>query len=463
MLVGALRKRLRRHLGARLRSALAAAGVVAVATMLAGGLLLITARSVLLRTVDTETSDRAAQASAILEGTDGSGLAAVVKPTTWDRSVVQVLDAQGRVVASSEALEGMAPMSPLRPKAGQKKQEERHFAPAGREPLRIVASGVPVSRGTWTVLVGESTEIVDDGTAAMVVALVVGMPLIAVMVGFATFLFVGRSLRPVEAMRRQAAGITARNLHTRLPVPPDDDEIAALAATMNTMLDRIEAASTAQRRFVADASHELRSPLATIHANVDLLLGEDLPDTAHRSADRIRRESVRMARLVHDLLLLARLDDNGLRVRREDVDLDDLVYAERDRISVEHPELRLCGQVEAVRVTGDPQHLHRALRNLVDNAIRHAHTAVTVSLTTAGGSAELIVANDGPPIPEEDRERIFHRFVRLDDSRTRLGGGGAGLGLAIARDIVTAHHGTLTAEPPAAMRLRLPLPFPFPG
>jgi signal transduction histidine kinase len=463
MLVTALRKRLRRHLGARLRSALAAAGVVAVATMLAGGLLLITARGVLLRTVDTETSDRAAQASAILDSTDGSGLAAIVKPTTRDRSLVQVLDARGRVVASSEALTGLAPMSPLRPKAGQREQEERHYGPAGSEPLRIVASGVSVSSGTWIVLVGESTEIVDDGTEAMVVALVLGMPLIAIVVGFATFLFVGRSLRPVEAMRRQAARISAKNLHTRLPVPPNDDEIGALASTMNTMLDRIEAASTAQRRFVADASHELRSPLATIHANVDLLLGEnDLPEHAATSVTRIQRESIRMARLVDDLLLLARLDDNGLRVRSEDVDLDDLVYAERDRITVEHPRLHLRGAVEPVRVTGDPQHLQRVLRNLVDNATRHAHTSVTVSLTTRGRSAQLVVGNDGPPIPEEDRERIFHRFVRLDDSRTRLGGAGAGLGLAIARDIVTAHHGTLTAHNPdgggAAMRIRLPLP-----
>lgn len=462
MLVTALRERLRHHLGARLRSALAAAGVVAVATLLAGGILLVTARGVLLGTIETETGDRAAQAAAILEGTDGARLAAIVRPSTRDRTVVQVLDPHGRVIAASEALADEPPISQLRPRGGQKRQEDRHLPDAGSELIRVVAVGVPLSGGLHTVLVGESLETVDDGTEAMAVAVVVGMPLLALVVGVATFLFVGRSLRPVEAMRRQAATITARNLHARLPLPPDDDEIAALASTMNTMLDRIEAASTAQRRFVADASHELRSPLATIHANVDLLRGEDLPGKAVTPVDRIRRESVRMARLVDDLLLLARLDDNGLRIRREDVDLDDLVYAERDRIAVEHPRLSLRGRVDPVRVTGDPQQLQRVLRNLVDNAIRHAHTAVTVSLAAAGGEARVIVGNDGPPIPPEDRERIFHRFVRLDDSRTRLGGGGAGLGLAIARDIVTAHHGTLTAHAPdgggAAMQIRLPLP-----
>jgi signal transduction histidine kinase len=262
-------------------------------------------------------------------------------------------------------------------------------------------------------------------------------------------------------MRRQAATITSKNLHTRLPVPGADDEIAALASTMNTMLDRIEAASTAQRRFVADASHELRSPLATIHANVDLLAAVGLPDDAVNSVGRIHRESVRMARLVEDLLLLARVDDHGLRLRREDVDLDDLVYAERERVAVEHPALRVLGGVEPVRVSGDPHALQRVLRNLVDNATRHTHGAVTISLAVVDGEAHLVVGNDGPVIPADDRERIFDRFVRLDDSRTRHGGG-TGLGLPIARDIVIAHGGSLAVDGDAAagavMLLRLPLP-----
>jgi signal transduction histidine kinase len=248
----------------------------------------------------------------------------------------------------------------------------------------------------------------------------------------------------------------------RLPVPPSQDEIGALAATMNTMLDRIETASAAQRRFVADASHELRSPLATVHANVELLAAAPLPDAAGASVARIRGETGRMARLVEDLLLLAKADDAALGSRVEDVDLDDLVYGERDRVVAEHPQLRLDGVVVPVRVTGDPHQLHRLLCNLVDNAVRHAAGRVTVSLTTRAGYADLVVGNDGPPIPADARERIFHRFVRLDDSRSRRLGGGAGLGLPIAREIAQAHAGSLTAEDTggrgARMRLRLPLP-----
>jgi signal transduction histidine kinase len=290
--------------------------------------------------------------------------------------------------------------------------------------------------------------------------LALGMPLLAAVVGAATFLFVGRTLRPVEAMRRQAALITSSNLHERLPVPAAGDEIAALAETMNTMLDRIEAASAAQKRFVGDASHELRSPLATVQANADLLDRADLPSTAARSVGRIRTESARMARLVEDLLLLARFDDGGsLRRRVQDVDLDDIVYTERERLRLERPGLSLSVTLDPVRVTGDADALLRAVRNLLDNAARHASSSVTVAVAAVGETAEIVIANDGPPIRSADRDRIFGRFVRLDDSRSRTDGG-SGLGLAIARDIVTAHGGTLTVDDlaeGAAMRIRLPL------
>jgi signal transduction histidine kinase len=166
-----------------------------------------------------------------------------------------------------------------------------------------------------------------------------------------------------------------------------------------------------------------------------------------------------MARLVEDLLLLARADDNGLRRRRQDVDLDDIVYHERERLGLEHPQLDVRATFEPTRVAGDADALLRAVRNLIDNSARHAAHDVTISLATTNGMAELVIGNDGPPIPAADRERIFDRFVRLDDSRSRTDGG-SGLGLAIAREIVTAHGGTLTVDDlgrGAAMRIRLPL------
>jgi signal transduction histidine kinase len=453
-------RRVWRPLGVRMRTALAAGLVVAVASVLTGAALLVTARGILLASINTAATDRANQVVAALSSGDTATLTAALRPSARERTVVQVLNPAGAVVAESEAIAGSPPISPLRPPSGHHRSEERRLAVGRDEPFWIVAVGVNTTEGLRTVLVAESLDTVGDGTEAILVALAVGLPLLALVVGAATFLFVGRSMRPVEAMRRQADTITAENLHARLPVPAADDEIAALAATMNTMLDRIEAASATQRRFVADASHELRSPLATIHANVDLLAAAPLPEPSARSVDRIHTESARMGRLVDDLLLLARVDDQGLRLRRQDVDLDDLVYAERERLALQHPGIEIEGTVDPVRVTGDPDHLHRVLRNLVDNAARHAKHTVTISLASDGCTGEVVVGNDGPAIAAGDREKIFDRFVRLDDSRSRQGGG-AGLGLPIARDIVVAHGGTLTvadSDAGAALVIRLPLP-----
>ncbi|GAB1644127.1 sensor histidine kinase [Krasilnikovia sp. MM14-A1259] len=450
--------RVRPRFGVRMRSALAAAAVVAVASALSGAALLVITRQILLDNVSTAAQDRAVQVTTAVRDTDPGTLTAVLRPGPRERTIVQVLDQSGRVITASEVIAGAPPMSPLRPAAGRRSAETRRLAEAHDDPFHIVAQGVSTAAGRRTVLVGESLDTVDDGTEAVVAALLAGFPVLAVVVGAATFFFVGRTLQPVEAMRRQAATITSRNLHMRLPVPAVDDEVAALAQTMNTMLDRIETASAAQRRFVADASHELRSPLATIRANVDLLETAGPAEQTARPVHRIHAESARMARLIEDLLLLARADDHGLRLRHEDVDLDDLVYAERERIALQHPDLRVDGDVSPVRVRGDADALQRALRNLVDNAMRHAREQVTIGLGAGGAEAEMVVANDGEPIAAADSVRIFDRFVRLDDSRSRTAGG-AGLGLPIAHEIVAAHGGTLTADDRtegAAMRVRLP-------
>ncbi|BFU44014.1 sensor histidine kinase [Krasilnikovia sp. MM14-A1004] len=449
----------RLRFGVRMRSALAAAAVVGVASALSGAVLMVITRQILLDNVNRAARDRAGQVTTAVRGNDPGTLATVLRPGPGQRTVVQVLDPAGRVVAASEAITGAPPMSPLRPGAGQRRTETRRLAEARDDPFHIVAAGVDTAAGRRTVLVGESLDTVDDGTEAVVAALLVGFPVLAILVGAATFFFVGRTLQPVEAMRRQAATITSRSLHTRLPVPAVDDEVAALATTMNTMLDRIETASAAQRRFVADASHELRSPLATIQANAELLEATVPAENAARSVYRIHAETTRMARLVEDLLLLAKADDHGLRLRHDDVDLDDLVYAERERLTLQHPRLRLDGEVHPVRVHGDADALQRALRNLVDNAARHARHRVTINLRADAGQAEIVVANDGDPIAARDHARIFDRFVRLDDSRSRTAGG-AGLGLPIAHELVAAHDGTLAVDDRsdgAAMRLRLPV------
>ncbi|MFB9238399.1 sensor histidine kinase [Plantactinospora siamensis] len=449
---------LRRRMGVRLRSALAAVVVVAAATLLAGAVLLTTARAILADNINNAATDKLGQVAAAVE--NGSDLTTFLRPSVRERAIVQVIDASDSVAVTSEPDAGREPISALRPRRGQHSQEVRRLPFAHDEPFRIVATAVNTPTGTRTVLVAESLESVDDSTEAILIALLLGLPMMALLVGTATFRLVGRTLRPVEAMRRRAASITSKNLDTRLPVPAADDEIAALASTMNTMLDRIESAATAQRRFVADASHELRSPLATVQASADLLDAAELPEVQARSVARIRREGDRIARLVEDLLLLARIDDHRLRIRHDDVDLDDLAYAERERITVEHPHLTIHASIDPVRVTGDTEALQRVLRNLVDNAARHATTTMSLAVRSSGDTAELAVGNDGPPIAAADRERIFDRFVRLDDSRSRRDGG-TGLGLPIARDIIAAHGGTLTVDDltdGATLRIRLPLP-----
>jgi signal transduction histidine kinase len=308
------------------------------------------------------------------------------------------------------------------------------------------------------VLVAQSLRPVAAAAATDLGLLAVGCPLVLLLVGVATALLVGRSLRTVEAMRRRVAAITARQLHERVPVPAADDEFRRLAQTMNTMLDRLEDSALAQRRFVADASHELRSPLSTLQVGLELL------DARLRSQDRttvavLREEVDRLARLVADLLLLARVDEHGLAPRLTDVDLDDLLDAERSRVAAQSGP-RVIAEVRPVRVRGDRGQLARAVRNLVDNAVRHARTTVTLRLLPTGEVARLEVVDDGPGVPAAGRDRIFQRFVRLEDGRERAGGG-SGLGLAIVAEIVAAHGGGVTvADAPgggAAFVLTLPL------
>jgi signal transduction histidine kinase len=275
-----------------------------------------------------------------------------------------------------------------------------------------------------------------------------------------TWLLMGRALGPVEAMRSQVAEISARDLDRRVPEPPVDDEIGRLARTMNAMLDRLQASSARQRRFVADASHELRSPLAAGRTQLEVALAHPADGGWQTTAAGLLREHQRMERLVGDLLFLARSDDGGPPVRAVPLDLDDVVFAEaaalRSRTSV-----RLdLSKVSGARVVGDAESLARVVRNLVENAERHARAVVAVELSVTEGAVELVVADDGSGIQPADREQVFDRFVRLDDARSR-NDGGAGLGLAIVREIVVAHGGTVTVgESRSGARLVVRLPHP---
>jgi signal transduction histidine kinase len=446
----------RRILGVRLRSALAAATVVAVAFIAGAGVFLWQYQRELVANVDNAATDRARDIAADVAATQGSPTGARLAEPSGELSVAEVLDPSGRVIAASPGFR-RAPVafSPLRPHAGEILREDRALV-SGKDPYRIVAAGVGTKRGTYTIQVAQSLRGVGGSLDSAVTLVAIGFPILLLVVGTATFVFVGRSLRPVEAIRAWVATISSRALDARVPVPQARDEVARLAETMNAMLDRLEAAATSQRRFIADASHELRSPLATLRAGLELVT-----PTAENAAvvTTLMEEAERLERLVAGLLILARADDQGLVQHTHDVDLDDLVEAERLRLSAADPRLLVAAEVQPVRIRGDAHQLAQALRNLVDNAARHATTTVTLRVRSEPERAIVEVIDDGPGIPVADRERIFERFVRLDESRSRDDGAGSGLGLAIVSEIVRAHRGRIeVVDSPGGTLMRLELP-----
>ncbi|MFI9456793.1 sensor histidine kinase [Amycolatopsis sp. NPDC052450] len=312
------------------------------------------------------------------------------------------------------------------------------------------ASGDSKYRVYGAAVVDESGQAALDSVR---VTLLAGVPVIALLIGAIAWLAVRRSLRPVEAIRSEVAEIGAHDLSRRVPAPDSADEIAKLAETMNTMLARLDTAVTRQSRFTSDASHELRTPLASLRTQLEVLLAH--PDRLDwRDACRNALLDVtRLQDLVGDLVLLGKLD-NAAPERFTPVRLSEVV------------ESCLSGR-QGVRagiegdptVLGDRGRLERLLRNLVDNAQRHTRTGVEVTASTVDGFGVLTVTDDGPGIPAADRERVFDRFVRLDDGRAR-DDGGAGLGLAIVAEIARAHGGTVEVadhDGGASLVVRLPL------
>jgi signal transduction histidine kinase len=309
------------------------------------------------------------------------------------------------------------------------------------------------------VLVARTLDDVDETTSIVVGLLVAGIPLLLLVVGATTWRLTGRALAPVEAIRSEVEGISAAELHRRVPVPPGGDEIARLASMMNAMLDRLEAAAARQRRFVADASHELRSPVTTLRVHAEATLAAPDRASSEGLADVVLAEALRLQGLVDDLLLLARADEHRPPGDARPVDLDDLVFDEAARLRAGGAVQVDTSGVSGGRVAGDPGALQRVVRNLAGNAVRHARSRIAFSLGTDGGTVRLAVDDDGSGIPADERERVFERFVRLDEARAR-DGGGAGLGLAIVREVVAAAGGSsrATVSPLGGARIEVVLP-----
>jgi signal transduction histidine kinase len=289
------------------------------------------------------------------------------------------------------------------------------------------------------------------------------LPALVAVVGIVTWLLLGRTLQPVESIRREAEAIGGSSIHRRLPEPDTDDEIGRLARTMNRMLDRLEGSARRQHQFVSDASHELRTPVTAIRTDLEVALSEGDDAEWEAVARAVLGENARLEAVIGDLLVLATEDEAGSAdgTAPAAVGLDALVVEEaaRTRRVPVTADLDPDPSPEGFVVTGSASRLQLVIANLLDNACRHAASQVAVRLSSSPRHVRIDVDDDGPGVAEGDRDRIFERFTRLDDSRAR-DQGGTGLGLAVVRSVLTRHDGTVTvtAAPLGGARFTVELP-----
>jgi len=445
----------RRSLRARL-TLITSAGL-ALALAVAAVLLVNALQVTLIRGLDDSARQSAVEVAALI---DQNRLPNPV-PVAPGTLTIQVLDAQGQITDVSPGADRLVPMlPPAQAQAAARTGQARMLAgpPLGLPSLlRVVAVA---AAGHQVVIAAISYAQASDSLATLARALIIGTPLLFGLLALATWLVTGYTLRPIAELRRGAAEVTQTGLPRDLPVPLARDEVRSLAVTLNDMLARLADAQQRQRDLVSDTAHELRSPIASIRAQLEVALdhpdGVDWPETARD----VHADTLRLARLTEDLLLLARLD--GQHLRRRPTDLAGVCESVAARYTTARVPVRAEVAAPAT-VAGDPDALRRLLVNLLDNAVRHAASQVCVSVRAEGGWAVLVVSDDGPGIPAADVERAFGRFSRLEGARSRTGEEGvegAGLGLAIVRSTAEAHGGSVSlgdAGPGLRAVVRLPL------
>jgi signal transduction histidine kinase len=437
----------------RLRLALYGAAVVALTLVLFGALLYgLLGRSV-TNDQDTALRGRAAEAIAAL------GLAPDLTPRvplvpvdlrTSNEIFVEVFDQHWSLVYSTGVVGGVAPT----PSQGLRMAATP--AASGTEGgFRLYA----LQFSSGFVVTGQSMRVPQSNLSGVVGFLIISSipTLIAALIG--SWLVAGRALKPLKDVAGAADGIgRTRDFGRRLPGRRSRDEVALLSTSFNRMLDQLQDAFESQRRFVADASHELRTPLTTIQGNAGLLArGPAVSDETRRAAaEDISAETARMTRLVDRLLTLARADA-GLSLELAPIEMGALVSEVCRQARTVHIDRALeCTTVDA-RIAGDEDAIRQLLWILLDNALRHARSRVSVTLALDGDWARLAIADDGAGIADEDRERVFERFYQADRART---GQGAGLGLSIARWIVEQHRGRILAGESAGGGAAIYVDFP---
>ena len=417
----------------RVRTTLGAVLVVGVVLLLASAAMVVLLRRSQIQDIKTTARFKAEAVSDLLATGSPTD---VIRVGDVEEEFVQVLE-EGEVIAATPNVSGEPALVSIAPK-----ESEEIDVPFEDDPFLVVATEIDTPEAAaYTILVGRTMETVIESTQIIVRLLLVGLPLLLLVVGAVTWKVVGRALAPVEAIRSEVESISGAELHRRVPESRSGDEIGRLATTMNQMLVRLDDAQSKQRRFVSDASHELRSPVATIRQHAEVALAHPTGTSAGELAQVVLAENLRLQRLVEDLLLLARMDEHSQDVRKESVDLDDVVFQEVERIRSMTDKSIDARSVSAGRVTGDVKQLSRLVGNLLDNAIRHARSAVRISLKEEDDEVAFEVEDDGAGVPEGDRERVFERFIRLQEARDR-DSGGSGLGLAIVAEVAVSHGGT---------------------
>ncbi|MDQ3691124.1 MAG: ATP-binding protein [Chloroflexota bacterium] len=421
----------------RARTTVLAIVLVGVALIVGAVALVTVMRGALTESVLADARLRASDVAAELRG--GTAPSELTLPSS-DDVLIQVLDADDRVLAASAETPGTALATDLA------SGEAATINVAGDDdPFLIVSVAAQGPSGARTVIVARVLDLVEESTEVVTTLLMAGLPILLVLVGVVAWLLVGRSLAPVEAIRREVEEISGTQLHRRVPVPRGTDEIAGLAVTMNEMLARLERASDRQRQLVADTSHELRSPIASIRQHAEVAAAYPERTNTSELAGTVLAESLRLARLVDDLLLLARADERNLQLKQRPLDLDDLEMEAARALRREGTIAVDSTGVSGGRVRGDADGLRRVVANLAENAARHARSRVAISVLEERGTVLLRVDDDGPGIAPADRGRVFERFVRLDAARAR-DAGGSGLGLAIVAELVAAHGGTVVVS-----------------
>lgn len=441
----------------RARTTLVAAVVVSIALVASAVGLLLTLSHSLTRSGDDLSKSRIADLAALVS----AGTLPRTLTNVGEDSVAQVVDSSAQVLSASANLGDAGPISTVTPRGDRPMVQTLHDVPdySETETYRVWARRAEGPNGKVTVYVGRSLESVRETVATLRRSLLVGLPLLLGLLALSTWVMIGRALRPVEGIRAEVSAISDQSLNRRVPIPSTDDEVGRLAKTMNDMLDRLEAGSRRQRKFVADASHELQSPLAAMRAQLEVELAHPNGTNWLTTARSLLTDSDRMERLVRDLLFLARADA-APRQPYEALDLDDIVLEEAARLRATAVVELVTAGVSGAPVQGSRDDLSRLVRNLLENAAAHAEKSVTVELNSNDDGVLLTVTDDGPGVAPADRSLIFERFYRADNARSPQVGG-TGLGLSIARTITASHGGILTLEPSqrgARFAVRLPHP-----